>query len=279
MMQNRTYRNTGQAITPNPHTAMEMAGLALPDFDPVTLEEMDQVKLMDRFDKKFLFPVHKLQEVLSAISKSYRVLQINEKRIMSYTSMYYDTLGFVMYNDHHNRKLNRFKIRKREYLDSGDVFLEIKFKSNKGRTRKKRIEISNRHMAFCKDEKKFIKKLTPYRPKMLYPSINNNFERITLVHKSSPERVTLDLNLTYRMGEKNAQLASLCVAEIKQSRNAGTSDIEHVFRQNRILPMNFSKYCMGLIMVNPSIKYNRFKQKFIQLKKINNDSGYAPFYK
>lgn len=278
MSNEQTLRNTGPLPIPEPMAAVGLTQRVIADFDPITLKEMDQVKLMDRFDKKFIFTIDKLQKVLSAVSRHYRVLEINDNRIMSYTSMYYDTFGFSMYNDHHNQKLNRFKIRKREYLDSGVVFLEIKFKTNKGRTRKKRIEIDNRHQAFCKREKKFIKKITPYRPKVLYPTLNNNFNRITLVNKNSPERVTLDLNLSYTMADKSSEVPSLCVAEIKQSRSSGLSQIEWVFRENHILPMNFSKYCMGLVMINPGIKYNRFKQKFLQLKKINNDSGYAPFY-
>ncbi len=271
-------RNTGLMLTPEPPTAAHLTGEIIPEFAPVSLDEMDQVKLMDRFDKKFIFSIEKLQPVLSAVLHQYRILQINDRRIMSYNSMYYDTMGFNMYHDHHNQKLNRYKIRKREYANSGDVFLEIKFKSNKGHTRKKRIKINNKHTAFCKNEKKFIKKITPYRPKILYPSLKNNFDRITLVHKSKPERVTLDLNLSYRIADKTAGIPGLCVAEIKQNRTSGFSDMEYVLRENYILPMNFSKYCMGLLMVKPGLKYNRFKQKFLQLKKINNDSGYAPFY-
>ena len=44
---------------------------------------------------------------------------------------------------HQNKKLNRYKIRQREYLISDISFFEIKFKSNKGRTIKKRIKTKN----------------------------------------------------------------------------------------------------------------------------------------
>lgn len=278
MKSEQLQQDTIELLMPELTTAVVLARDVIPEFDAISLEEMDQVKLMDRFDKKFVFSIEKLQAVLDAATCHYRILQIYNQRIMAYTSMYYDTPGFAMFNDHHNRKLNRYKIRKREYLNSGEVFLEIKIKSNKGRTRKKRIRIANRHAAFCKDEKKFIKKTTPYRPKILYPALNNNFKRITLVHKSKPERVTLDLDLSYNMAGKSAGIPALCVAEIKQSRASGVSNIERIFRNNSILQNNFSKYCMGLVMMKPGIKYNRFKQQLLQLKKINNDSGYAPFY-
>ena len=39
--------------------------------------------------------------------------------------------------DHHNRRVNRNKIRFREYVGSNLTFLEVKTKNNKGKTIKK----------------------------------------------------------------------------------------------------------------------------------------------
>ena len=108
------------------------------DFDPITLDEMDEVKLMSRTDTKFAFSSAKLPQLLSRMLPFYRILNINNKLIHDYKSLYYDTSENKFYLDHHNNRVNRNKIRFREYVDSGLVFLEIKTKNNKGKTIKKR---------------------------------------------------------------------------------------------------------------------------------------------
>lgn len=248
---------------------------ALQQFDGISLGEMDRVKLMDRFDTKFVFPAGLLPGILLSAALSYRVLEIGEKRQFAYNSTYYDTANLGMYHDHHNRKLNRYKVRKREYVSSGQLFFEIKYKSNKGKTRKKRIQTSNGNKAFNADEKEFLKRVTPFKPKRLSPLLNNSFSRITLVHKSKAERVTFDLNLTYSHVGKAAGFPQLTIAEIKQAGNTGLSDIENILKKKQILPMNFSKYCMGMVLIHSGIKYNRFKRKFLLLNKLSNTTGHA----
>lgn len=245
---------------------------AVQSFDGISLEEMDSVKLMDRFDTKFVFRFEQLPAILKSAIEFYRILQINDDRIFSYTSTYYDTVGHGMYHDHHNRKLNRFKVRKREYLNSGQIFMEVKYKNNKGLTRKKRIQTANRNKKFVSEEKKFLKKVTPYRAKKLYPVLNNHFSRITLVHKYIAERVTIDLDLRFDYCENTAGFPSLTIAEIKHGKSSGNSDLKNIFSQNNIKSMNFSKYCMGTVLMNPEIKYNRFKQKFLSLQKLSNNN-------
>lgn len=48
-----------------------------------------------------------------------------------------------MYNQHQWNHTNRQKIRFRTYCVSGLQFMEVKTKNNHGRTKKKRIEVSN----------------------------------------------------------------------------------------------------------------------------------------
>ena len=115
---------------------------ALGRMKPVTLEEMGSVKLMNRIDTKYLTNEVTLLEVLAdAALAGYRVLTIGDKRISGYDSVYYDTPEFRMYYAHRNKHLVRQKVRTRAYLESGQAFLEIKRKNNKGRTKKKRTEI------------------------------------------------------------------------------------------------------------------------------------------
>ena len=98
-------------------------------FQPISLSEMDGVKLMNRTDTKFAFEVTKLPLLIQKMIPFYRVLAINDKLIHDYKSLYFDTDNRKFYLDHHNRRVNRNKIRFREYVGSDLIFLEIKRKN------------------------------------------------------------------------------------------------------------------------------------------------------
>ena len=111
------------------------------DFLPISLDEMDDVKLMSRTDTKFAFKANKMPLLLQKLLPFYRVLAIDGKLIHDYKSLYYDTDNRKFYLDHHNGRVNRNKIRFREYVGSKLTFLEIKRKNNKGKTIKKRMKV------------------------------------------------------------------------------------------------------------------------------------------
>ena len=247
-------------------------------FSPISLAEMDQVKLLDRFDKKFVMHANRLPGILRHAVEHYRILKINANRIFEYQTQYYDTPNHGMYLDHHNRKLNRLKVRKREYVSTRQVFFELKFKTNKGQTRKKRIEIDNPGSKLCKPERKFLKKNTRYVHKDIEPKILNRFSRITLVSNLSAERVTIDFDLKYQINGSSVDLPFLSIIEIKQGRSSGISKLEWILRDYNIAPFKISKYCIGSILLDKSLKYNRFKNKLFTLNNLSNDNSYASVF-
>ena len=111
----------------------------LKHFNPITIEEMDAVKFLDRMDTKYIFRFEQLSYVLNELNNEYFVLQTEGSNLSLYETVYYDTPDLALYLKHHNGRLNRFKVRKRYYVASKLGFFEIKFKNNKGRTVKKRI--------------------------------------------------------------------------------------------------------------------------------------------
>ena len=113
---------------------------ALNSFDPITLIEMDRVKLMNRVDTKFAFSTVQLLDLLPELEKYYSILEIEGTRTPFYESLYLDDSGFTFFKDHHNGRTNRFKVRFRKYVESNLIFLEIKHKY-KGRTDKRRIKV------------------------------------------------------------------------------------------------------------------------------------------
>lgn len=244
----------------------------LSKFDPISLEEMDKVKLMNRIDTKFMVPLDKLEYLLQKATENYRVVEISGHRTLPYSSIYFDTEDYHMYTIHHNGKLNRQKIRMRSYLSSGVSFLEIKTKNNKRRTKKKRIQIDSRkfeHILLEEAEKDLITSKTPFNPDELSPSLQNFFSRITLVDKKETERVTLDINLQYRLVNSSecVHVKNLVIVELKQDGN-NTSYFKEWLLDLSVLPKGMSKYCLGMVLTHDNIKTNRFKQKLRYINKL-----------
>lgn len=241
----------------------------LNQFDPITLEEMDGVKLMDRTDTKFTFNINELPSILEEAKNYYKILSVEGNRISRYKTLYFDTQDFDLYNEHHSGKLNRYKIRHRTYVESNIGFLEVKFKNNKGRTLKTRIkEIEvpelNTGKAF-----EFLKKSLPFDPMILLPKIWINYSRITFVNKTSAERLTLDLNLEFEKNGKKKNLDQLVIAEVKQDSKVASPFIT-IMRNKHIRQGSISKYCFGIASSYSEVKKNNFKQKLSNVKKIIN---------
>jgi hypothetical protein len=238
-------------------------------FTPITLAEMDEVKLMNRVDTKFAFPISVLKSLLEQLNPDYRILAIQDTRMPFYESLYFDESDFKFFKDHHNGRTNRFKVRFRQYTESNLFFLEVKHKI-KGRTKKSRILVDNipdvleeSHLSFLK---KFLPKETPLEPK-----IWNSFHRITLVNNERIERLTLDFQLTFRWGTKKIEFNNLVIAELKQEKLNIHSPFYKLMKSNTIRPYRLSKYCLGTIELyqGSTVKYNRFKEKILKLKSIN----------
>ncbi len=245
-------------------------------YNAVSLEDMDSVKLMNRTDTKYVFDINKLPLILEDSKEYYSILEISSERQLEYKTLYFDTDDFRMYTAHQNGKLNRYKVRHREYLISNISFLEVKFKNNKGRTIKKRIKRDKIESEFANKSVEFIKKISSLSPDDLKPKLYSNFKRITLVHKEKKERITLDVNLNFNHFESNEtiELPFLGIAEVKQDGYSGSSDLIKILRKNKVYPTGMSKYCIGTILLNKQLKYNNFKSKLLTLNKLSNDCIY-----
>jgi hypothetical protein len=238
-------------------------------FQTVSLKELDGVKLLNRIDTKFICGISTLPEILDEISQNYRILEIGGKSIMSYKTNYFDTAGFKMYNEHQNGKLNRFKIREREYTDSDVNFLEVKFKNNKGRTLKSRTLRSESLYQFTKDESIFLQSQSPFIPEELEFKLCNYYKRITLTNNI--ERVTIDFDMKFISNQgETISLPSLVIVEVKQKKKTMDSPVITILKKNHIRSNGFSKYCIGSMMLYNNLKSNRFKSKIQLINKLKN---------
>ncbi len=229
---------------------------------------MDAVKLMNRTDTKFVFPLTTLIKILPKLVEHYRVLEINGVRLNAYRSLYFDTENFQFYHQHHNGKTNRNKVRFREYIDSGLSFLEVKRKNNKGKTVKKRIKVNEIAESLEGSNLDFVNKVIGSKIP-LKPQHWNKFSRITFVHKRKKERLTIDVNFRFEdINSTKKNLGDMVIAEVKQAKRNLSSNFIRIIKEERIHPFRISKYCMATATLFPKLKKNNFKRKFLHLDKL-----------
>lgn len=243
----------------------------LSSFDKISLDETDSVKLMNRFDTKFMFHPNKLPSILKSLQTHYSILTINSLTIHPYESIYFDTPEFKLYLDHHNGKLNRYKLRYRKYFSNGKVYFEIKKKNNKGITNKKRIEVASLQTKLAEQEFYFLnKELKKFHQNFIYENkLLIKFNRIALVHKNLKERVSFDIGLSFSNNTSQIGYTNLVIAEIKNSKDE-KSELLHEMKKNHIPENSISKYCLGITSLHANVKYNAFKEKLILINKIKN---------
>lgn len=239
-------------------------------FNAISLKEMDSVKLMNRTDRKFCFKSALLPDLLAQLSSHYRVLEIKGRRLSSYQTLYYDTPDFAMYHLHHSGKLNRYKVRHRTYVESGLGFLEVKFKTNKGRTIKNRVSMQEVPMHFEHESAEFLYAHLPFNATCLVPVLWVNYSRITLVSLHSAERLTIDINLSYAKQGGERLIEDLVIAEVKQDRKT-PSPFFSLMKQMRIGEGSISKYAMGIALMYKELKSNNFKSKINSILKLTHD--------
>ena len=252
------------------------------EFEPISLAEMDGVKLMNRIDTKYVVSLSLLPAILEAAQSDYFAQEIEGRRIAVYDTVYYDTEDLDMYIRHHDRQLARQKIRVRQYVNTNETFLEVKRKNNKGRTSKRRMvvrgfDIDADTIGHGKKHDRtvaeFISIKSRYQWAELTPHLRTQFRRITLVNKARTERLTIDMNLVWEnmlSGERRT-FPQMVIVELKRDGNV-PSRMTRIMIAHRVKPLKISKYCIGTALTTPGLKTNRFKDKIRRIEKLLADS-------
>lgn len=236
-------------------------------FPSIGLAQMGKAELMNRVDTKFVLPYSDLPGLLLAVKDQYKVLEIDGNRMQAYQTRYWDTPSFHFYHQHHNERINRFKVRFRSYLNSNLFFLEVKHKDQKGKTNKTRIVTKALEEQLSPHSKGFLSQLVPELADKLVPTVESTFTRITLAAPEREERLTIDLDLGFD-GLTASILREVVILEVKLARNGSRSPLLKELKSMHHRPMRVSKYCIGASLLNPHLKQNRFKAIFQQIKKI-----------
>lgn len=247
---------------------MKSANDILNSFPPIHLQEMEGVKLLNRTDTKYVTTRAMLTEWLALACEEYFMLEINGKRLMPYHTIYLDTPALEMYHAHHSRRAHRQKVRVREYENGHEMFLEVKDKNNHGRTKKKRMSISELRL-LPGEQTEWVDEKIMLDAKTLKPTFENRFRRITLVNKKKTERLTIDLDLEFHnlLTGNSVSLDKNVIIEVKRDGICESPAIR-LLQQMRIKPCGFSKYALGMAMTAPSLKQNNFKERIRYIKRL-----------
>lgn len=250
--------------TENPSWLMTLAE----GFAPISLTQMESVALLNRTDTKFVMTSGQLMTTLAALQKEYKILSVHGQRLNHYRTLYFDTPEFDLYKLHVNDRAERYKVRTREYTDSGQSYLEVKHKTRKDRTIKDRLSTSSPITRINPDAICWLEDIYPFDSQRLEPKLWNTFTRITLASIKCCERVTIDVDLNFYNSAKRIRLDGLAVVEVKMDAQNHHSPFLLQMRAQRIHPLGFSKYCIGVSMLYDQVKKNALKPKLMQINKM-----------
>jgi len=243
----------------------------LNNFKEISLNDIKKIILLDRIDKKYIFNIVLLPQLLNKVKENYFILQANNTKLLTYQTYYYDTNNLLMYYDHHNKKPNRLKIRIREYVDTNTFYVEVKNKIKGYITSKKRRPIDSPTLSAKLNN--FIETYSPFKINEIKPTVNNSFKRIFLVEKNFNERITIDFDLKFYYNNINYSLNNIVITEIKRDKSKINSLLSNILKEYQIRPTSFSKYCMGMIFTQQTSKYNSFKKTILLINKLQNYYG------
>ncbi len=235
-------------------------------FSSIDFMDMDFDTLFaNRRDIKYVISIDRLDGILEDLVNNYDILVRDGKGYAKYNTAYFDTNQFGLYHDHHNGKGHRNKLRLRTYED-GASFLEVKRKSNTGLTLKHRVPIE-RDGFYLGKYADFIQSSLNQSCKDFSEKLEVTYQRITFYSRQKTEKITLDVGLTYKLGDTVLSLEGLLLGESK-GMHQSHSFFNNYMRQARIHSTSFSKYCYGIANLEASVKSNNFKPLIRQVQKI-----------
>lgn len=234
------------------------AGLPPTDLDRITAV----ADLQTRTDRKYLLPVDDWRVVVDHRHQRLQVLEIDNRRLFDYESVYFDTPGLLAYHRHAHGRRTRFKIRTRSYLDSADTALELKTKGGRGETQKQRYpyRMTDRYQ-LTSDAHAVIgehlgDQLGGEKPEL---SLITRYHRATLLDAVSGSRLTCDVGLRFSDGRRRRDAPSDLV--LVESKTAGpTTPVELDLWRMGHRPVSISKYCVGLALLHPDLPANRWNR-------------------
>jgi VTC domain len=246
-------------------TPIRPAAVLLDGLPPIGLEELDdRAALRVRTDRKYLVAVDLLDRVVGDLGSGARALEIDGRREFTYESTYFDTPTFDSYLGAARSRPDRFKVRLRRYVDTGEVWLEVKTRDRCGHTVKHREPWAPSDAAACAIQglgatghRRFLSQFAPIRPHIdtLTPAIITAYRRSTIVLGDA--RATIDTDLTcHDDSDYLVGIGDTVVVETKSPGAAGRLD--RALWSHGVRPARISKFGVGMAALHPELPANKW---------------------
>ncbi len=226
--------------------------------------------MLTRVDRKYLLRLSELDQLTDALTGTVSVLDIDGKRAFAYRSTYFDTPEMTAFTTAGLKRRRRFKIRTRDYLDSGTSWLEVKTRGPRRTTVKTRIAHTAGPQVITSEGHDFIaaelaaRFITGVDPRRLRPALETRYDRTTLhvpaTFDRPATRATIDTGLTWTelAGDVTGERDDLAIVETKGV--AAPSVVDKTLWRLGHRPQSVSKYGAGLVWLRPdlpALKWNR----------------------
>ena len=218
--------------------------------------------LQQRHEAKYVLAADTVTDLVTALASDWHVLEVAGTRSTAYHSAYFDDENFGLFRDHVQGRRLRYKVRTRRYGDSPESLLEVKLKSGRGATDKRRLarDISA-GPELNDDERRWVTDTVrgAYGNRVVGPLhrvLTLEYTRRTLVNPLTSERLTIDTGLT-ASDPSNASISTTApvgdavVIEVKSSDWYGQT--VRLLQHRLIRPLTFSKYCASLAALHPEL--------------------------
>lgn len=227
-------------------------------FPRATAELLDRRALLRRTDTKFLGNDVAVAAVLPKITGDYALLGS-----APYYTLYFDTADHQFFHDHRRGRRIRHKVRIRHYGDRKLTYLEIKSRLSDTITNKHRIQLPYETQTLDEVANTFIEKHTGVAGARLVPALWINYQRITLLSLEHNERFTIDRDLKVAPAHDRdgtvVDLTGVAFFEIKQSPRMRETPVVRNLRGLGLRERSISKYCAGVIYLDPTERHNRLR--------------------
>ncbi|MFT4261797.1 MAG: polyphosphate polymerase domain-containing protein [Nocardioides sp.] len=247
----------GTAVVAEPYAGME----------PISLEEMvDEAALLARVDRKYVLPLGDVDVLLDGVPRETRVLEIDGVRDFGYRSVYLDTPDRQSFLTSGRGRRGRWKVRTREYLDTGTSWLEVKTHGARGQTIKQRIEQTTDELTA--EGRAFVTGIVPTAI-ALEPVMVTTYRRSTLLLPGSEarpaSRVTIDVDLGWAAIGTGRSLDRPRLAIVETKTGATPSAADRLLWSHGHRPVSISKFGVGMAALHPDLprlKWHRVMNRF-----------------
>ncbi len=251
-------------------------------FHPISLAALNsKAAMLERLDNKYVVRAPVLEALAPQLAQAFDVLEIDDRRIFTYETCYFDDPELRSYHDHHQGRRQRMKVRVRRYVEAGLCFVEVKLKDKRGITVKKRLPCSpdaiDRLDAAALAHVRDSHQQLYGRPfdRALQPVLQMRYRRATLVARVGGERMTIDTDIRFfGQGAPRTTDADTFIVETKSACGNGLADA--ILRTQHLHPTNAcSKYCVGMSLTGAVQKFNRFRPALRKLGALPLEQAHA----